>query len=85
MKGVIGPEVAAAVLIAIAVLSWGMSLITEGRFQPGSGAADKLSECEYNSDCGGELCISVEGGDYYCGCLQQTDCGSKRCIDNDCV
>lgn len=85
MKGDISTEVFAAVIIAIVVLAWGVDFILSSRIDVGDGTQEDYVECEYNSDClSKELCLSINGDDYFCGCLEDSDCLSGSCIGNEC-
>ena len=86
MKGfTVGPEVVVAVLIGIVVVAWGIDFITTGEFELTDTGSYEYIECEYNSDCAGDrLCLSIDGGEYFCGCLEDADCPG-RCVNNECV
>ena len=45
-------------------------------------------KCKTNSDCSlstkGKLCVSINGQESFCGCVEDLDCDGTRCIYNVC-
>jgi len=91
MKGFeAGIEIVIAILLAIIVLVFHVHQLFSGEVQTGgSGYIKEQVRCKTNSDCsiadGGTICIIINNGPRFCGCLDNYDCGGDDCIYNVCT
>ncbi len=93
MKGDISVETLGAVVIVVITVGVLLSIFrgsaptssTSGGEEnaPSLGGCQSSDECKENSD--GSLCININSGNYFCGCLEDKDCGGKKCVENKCT
>lgn len=75
--------------LALIVIVFLVGFLFTGEVQATSFVTEPLvlGECEKTQDCitmGGGVCMSINGGETFCGCLIDNDCGSFNCVDNRC-
>ncbi|MFH0929445.1 MAG: hypothetical protein V1818_03760 [Candidatus Aenigmatarchaeota archaeon] len=75
-------------LLVMSVFS-GFLFSNQARAAPiGATSSQTSNECKTTSECrerGNGICLSINGGSNFCGCIDDTDCGSFDCVDNRCL
>lgn len=88
----IGPEMMVAVILAVIIIGFGVQFLFSEKIQSSEPPEKtELAECKVNFDCrssdSGRLCITVDYGSSFCGCLDESDCPTlgQKCFNRKCI
>jgi hypothetical protein len=77
-----------AVVLAGAVLAFFVSFLTTTKVQSVSSgyvAPKQAGECTSKANCPHGICMQINGGKSFCGCLSDSDCGGMDCENYRCI